>query len=57
MTLSRTGLPRRQFTHIANGHGHVRYVTKPGSGEALAAIVETIERFWIAVAQLPRVLR
>jgi chemotaxis family two-component system response regulator Rcp1 len=33
------------------------YVTKPGSSDALAAIVETIERFWIAVAQLPRVLR
>ena len=33
------------------------YVTKPSSGDALTAIVETIERFWIAVAQLPRVLR
>jgi len=33
------------------------YVTKPGSGAALAAIMKTIERFWIAVAQLPRVLR
>ena len=40
------------YDNHANG-----YVTKPGSGEALAAIVETIERFWIAVAQLPRVLR
>jgi CheY-like chemotaxis protein len=33
------------------------YITKPGTSEALAAIVETIERFWIAVAQLPKVLR
>ena len=33
------------------------YITKPGSSEALAAIVDTIERFWIAVAQLPKVLR
>jgi CheY-like chemotaxis protein len=33
------------------------YITKPGSSQALAAIVETIERFWIAVAQLPKVLR
>jgi CheY-like chemotaxis protein len=40
------------YDNHANG-----YVTKPGSAEALAAIVETIERFWIAVAQLPRVPR
>jgi CheY-like chemotaxis protein len=40
------------YDNHANG-----YVTKPNSGDALAAIVETIERFWIAVAQLPRVLR
>src|ERR1700677_3712463 len=36
------------YDNHANG-----YVTKPGSSDALAAIVETIERFWIAVAQLP----
>jgi chemotaxis family two-component system response regulator Rcp1 len=40
------------YDNHANG-----YVTKPGSSDALAAIVETIERFWIAVAQLPTVLR
>lgn len=40
------------YDSYANG-----YVTKPGNVDALAAIVETIERFWIAVAQLPRVLR
>ncbi len=31
------------------------YVTKPGSAEALEAVVETIERFWVAIARLPRV--
>jgi CheY-like chemotaxis protein len=40
------------YDNHANG-----YVTKPGSAAALAAIVETIEQFWIAVAQIPRVLR
>jgi CheY-like chemotaxis protein len=40
------------YDNHANG-----YVTKPGSGKALAAVVETIERLWIAVDQLPRVLR
>jgi two-component system, chemotaxis family, response regulator Rcp1 len=38
------------YDNHANG-----YITKPPSGEALAAIVETIERFWIGIAQLPRV--
>jgi CheY-like chemotaxis protein len=33
------------------------YITKPGTSEALADIVEAIERFWIAVAQLPKVAR
>jgi CheY-like chemotaxis protein len=33
------------------------YITKPGTSDALASIVETIERFWIAVAQLPKVIR
>jgi CheY-like chemotaxis protein len=32
------------------------YITKPGNTDALAAIVESIERFWLAV-ELPRVLR
>jgi two-component system, chemotaxis family, response regulator Rcp1 len=40
------------YDNHANG-----YITKPGNSEALAAIVETIERFWIAVAQLPKVSR
>jgi CheY-like chemotaxis protein len=40
------------YDNHANG-----YVTKPGSSDALAAIVEIIERFWIGIAQLPRVLR
>jgi CheY-like chemotaxis protein len=40
------------YDNHANG-----YITKPGNSEALAAIVETIERFWIAVAQLPKVAR
>jgi CheY-like chemotaxis protein len=29
------------------------YITKPETSAALLAIVEAIERFWIAVAQLP----
>jgi|HubBroStandDraft_6_1064221.scaffolds.fasta_scaffold372530_1 CheY-like chemotaxis protein len=40
------------YDNHANG-----YITKPQTGEALADIVETIERFWIAVAQLPKVAR
>jgi chemotaxis family two-component system response regulator Rcp1 len=40
------------YDNHANG-----YITKPPSGEALAAIVETIERFWISIAQLPKVAR
>jgi CheY-like chemotaxis protein len=40
------------YHYHANG-----YITKPPSGEALAAIVETIERFWIGIAQLPKVAR
>ena len=32
-------------------------IPKPRTSEALADIVETIERFWIAVAQLPKVAR
>jgi two-component system, chemotaxis family, response regulator Rcp1 len=40
------------YDNHANG-----YLTKPGDTDALAAIVETIERFWITVAQLPRATR
>jgi CheY-like chemotaxis protein len=40
------------YDNRANG-----YINKPPSAEALAAIVETIERFWIGVAQLPKVTR
>jgi chemotaxis family two-component system response regulator Rcp1 len=40
------------YDNYANG-----YITKPGDPDALANIVETIERFWIAVAELPKVVR
>jgi chemotaxis family two-component system response regulator Rcp1 len=40
------------YDNHANG-----YITKPPTGEALAVIVETIERFWIDIAQLPKVAR
>jgi CheY-like chemotaxis protein len=40
------------YDNHANG-----YINKPRTGEALADIVETIERFWIGVAQLPKVVR
>lgn len=33
------------------------YIQKPDTADALEAIVETIERFWIAVARLPKVVR
>jgi chemotaxis family two-component system response regulator Rcp1 len=33
------------------------YITKPGSSDELEMVVETIERFWIAVANLPKALR
>jgi chemotaxis family two-component system response regulator Rcp1 len=38
------------YDNHANG-----YITKPDTAEALGAVVETIERFWIAVARLPKV--
>jgi CheY-like chemotaxis protein len=38
------------YDHHANG-----YITKPGTAEDLEAVVETIERFWIAIARLPKV--
>jgi two-component system, chemotaxis family, response regulator Rcp1 len=40
------------YDNHANG-----YINKPLSAEALDAIVETMERFWIGVAQLPKVAR
>src|SRR3984885_15526736 len=40
------------YDNHANG-----YIPKPRTGEALADIVETIEGFWIAIAQLPKVTR
>ena len=39
-------------------HGHANgFITKPGDIDLLAAMVETIELFWISVARLPKVLR
>jgi CheY-like chemotaxis protein len=40
------------YDNHANG-----YINKPLTAKALADIVETIERFWIAIAQLPKVAR
>jgi len=40
------------YDYYANG-----YIRKPNDPDMLGAIVETIERFWIAVAQLPKVAR
>lgn len=40
------------YENHANG-----YITKPGSLDALANIVETIEHFWISVAQIPKLVR
>ena len=33
------------------------YIVKPGAVDELMAIIETLERFWTAVANLPRVSR
>jgi len=33
------------------------FITKPGTTDELLAVVESIERFWIAVANLPKVSR
>jgi two-component system, chemotaxis family, response regulator Rcp1 len=41
---------RTAYDEHANG-----YILKPGSLDALKAMVETIERFWISIVQLPRV--
>src|ERR1700689_4492443 len=40
------------YDNHANG-----YINKPLSAEALDAIVETMERFWVGVALLPKVAR
>jgi CheY-like chemotaxis protein len=33
------------------------YITKPRTAEALEAVMESLERFWIAIARLPKVAR
>ena len=42
--------------HSAYGAHANGYITKPADNDALANIVATIEQFWIAVAQLPKVV-
>ena len=38
--------------------GHANgYITKPGSARVMAAIVESLGQSWVAIAQLPKVLR
>jgi CheY-like chemotaxis protein len=43
--------------HSAYGAHANGYITKPADNHTLAGIVETIEQFWVAVAQLPKVVR
>jgi chemotaxis family two-component system response regulator Rcp1 len=43
--------------HAAYGDHANGFITKPGDNAVLVSIVETIEQFWIAVAQLPKVAR
>lgn len=40
------------YDNHANG-----YITKPDSSKMMEMIIEGIERFWIAIAQLPKVVR
>lgn len=40
------------YDNHANG-----YITKPDSSKVMETIIEAIERFWIAIAQLPKVAR
>ena len=40
------------YDNHANG-----YIVKPADGDALAEIVETIERFWIAIVRLPKIAK
>jgi chemotaxis family two-component system response regulator Rcp1 len=42
---------------VAYGFHANGYITKPESSDVLAVIVETIEQFWVAVAQLSKVRR
>jgi CheY-like chemotaxis protein len=43
--------------HAAYG-GHANgYITKPADINTLSNIVEAIEQFWIAIAQIPKVVR
>ena len=43
--------------HAAYGNRANGYIKKPGSLDALTTTVETIEHFWITVAELPKVSR
>jgi CheY-like chemotaxis protein len=43
--------------HAAYGNYANGYIQKPGSLDALNTIVETIEHFWITVAQIPKLAR
>lgn len=43
--------------HAAYGHYANGYIQKPGSLDALNDIVETIEHFWVTVAQIPKLAR
>ena len=47
----------RADIHAAYGNHANGYITKPGDDDMLTVIVQTIEEFWVAVAQLPDVLR
>jgi CheY-like chemotaxis protein len=40
--------------HAAHDSHANGYITKPGSVDMCAAMVETIEQFWIALARLPK---
>ena len=43
--------------HAAYG-GHANgYIRKPGDENLLASVIETIEQFWVNVAQIPKVVR
>lgn len=43
--------------HAAYGNHANGYITKPRNDDMLAAIVQTIEEFWVTIAQLANVLR
>jgi chemotaxis family two-component system response regulator Rcp1 len=43
--------------HAADGNYANGYITKPGSLDVLNSMVETIEQFWITVAQIPKIAR